>query len=66
MAETDISVLTGMVVNIKFFSKTTLGRMAKNAGFKGIRFSAVGRFSGLWKSMIMIAQKRKREDANSK
>ena len=43
--------------HIKFFSKTTLSRMASNAGFKNIRFLTVGRFPGLWKSMIMVAQK---------
>jgi SAM-dependent methyltransferase len=43
--------------HIKFFSKTTLWRMASTVGFKDIRFLAVGRLPGLWKSMIMIAQK---------
>jgi 2-polyprenyl-3-methyl-5-hydroxy-6-metoxy-1,4-benzoquinol methylase len=44
--------------HIKFFSKTTLALMASDAGFKNIRFVAAGRLPGLWKSMIMIAQKR--------
>ena len=43
--------------HIKFFSKTTLSRMVSNAGFKNIRLLPVGRFPGLWKSMIMVAQK---------
>src|SRR5688572_20268114 len=46
--------------HIKFFSKTTLARMASNARFNNLRFSPVGRFPGLWKSMIMIAEKRDR------
>jgi 2-polyprenyl-3-methyl-5-hydroxy-6-metoxy-1,4-benzoquinol methylase len=44
--------------HIKFFSKTTLARMASNAEFVNIRFFPVGRFAGLWKAMIMVAQKR--------
>lgn len=43
--------------HIKFFSKSTLSKMAGNAGFKNPRFHGVGRLPGLWKSMIMIAQK---------
>jgi 2-polyprenyl-6-hydroxyphenyl methylase/3-demethylubiquinone-9 3-methyltransferase len=44
--------------HIKFFSKTTLAQMASNAGFVNIRFFPVGRFAGLWKAMIMVAEKR--------
>ena len=44
--------------HIKFFSKRTLSRMAANAGFVNIKFLRVGRFVGLWKAMIMVAQKR--------
>jgi 2-polyprenyl-3-methyl-5-hydroxy-6-metoxy-1,4-benzoquinol methylase len=43
--------------HIKFFSKKTLAQMASNAGFVNLRFFPVGRFPGLWKSMIMVAQK---------
>lgn len=43
--------------HIKFFSRQTLAQMASNAGFVNIRFFTVGRFPGLWKSMIMVAQK---------
>jgi len=43
--------------HIKFFSKRTLGTMARSAGFTNLRFKGVGRLPGLWKSMIMIAQK---------
>jgi 2-polyprenyl-3-methyl-5-hydroxy-6-metoxy-1,4-benzoquinol methylase len=44
--------------HIKFFSRKTLAQMASNAGFVNIRFSPVGRCPGLWKSMIMVAQKK--------
>jgi 2-polyprenyl-3-methyl-5-hydroxy-6-metoxy-1,4-benzoquinol methylase len=43
--------------HIKFFSKKTLGRMARQAGFGSLRFYGVGRFPWLWKSMIMVVQK---------
>jgi 2-polyprenyl-3-methyl-5-hydroxy-6-metoxy-1,4-benzoquinol methylase len=43
--------------HIKFFSRKTLAQMVSNAGFVNIRFFPVGRFPGLWKSMIMVAQK---------
>ena len=43
--------------HIKFFSRKTLAQMASNAGFVNIRFFPVGRFPGLWKSMIMVAQR---------
>jgi 2-polyprenyl-3-methyl-5-hydroxy-6-metoxy-1,4-benzoquinol methylase len=43
--------------HIKFFSQTTLERMAKDAGFHNVRTFGVGRFPWLWKSMIMVAQK---------
>ena len=43
--------------HIKFFSRKTLAQMASNSGFVNVRFFPVGRFPGLWKSMIMVAQK---------
>jgi 2-polyprenyl-6-hydroxyphenyl methylase/3-demethylubiquinone-9 3-methyltransferase len=43
--------------HIKFFSKTTLARMARGAGFGRTRFYGVGRLPALWKSIIMVAQK---------
>ena len=48
-------VLIGTEATFKFFSRKTLARMASNAGFVNIRFFPVGRFPGLWKSMIMVA-----------
>jgi 2-polyprenyl-3-methyl-5-hydroxy-6-metoxy-1,4-benzoquinol methylase len=45
--------------HIKFFSKNTLSRMASRAGFENIRLLPVGRVPGLWKSMIIVAQKGK-------
>jgi 2-polyprenyl-3-methyl-5-hydroxy-6-metoxy-1,4-benzoquinol methylase len=44
--------------HIKFFSRKTLAKMAFNAGFVNVRFFPVGRFPGLWKSMIMVAEKK--------
>jgi hypothetical protein len=43
--------------HVKFFSKKTLNRMAMDAGFKNLSIFGVGRFSWLWKSMILTAQK---------
>jgi 2-polyprenyl-6-hydroxyphenyl methylase/3-demethylubiquinone-9 3-methyltransferase len=43
--------------HIKFFSKATLAGMARNAGFKNLRFRGVGRVPCLWKSMILTAEK---------
>lgn len=43
--------------HIKFFSNRTLARMACNAGFNKPRFQGVGRLPGLWKSIVMVAQK---------
>ena len=43
--------------HIRFFSKKTLGRMACQGGFYSPRFYGVGRFPGLWKSMVMVAKK---------
>ena len=45
--------------HVKFFSKRTLAHMAYDAGFGHPRFYGVGRVPGLWKSMIMVAQKTK-------
>jgi 2-polyprenyl-3-methyl-5-hydroxy-6-metoxy-1,4-benzoquinol methylase len=44
--------------HIKFFSKKTLVNMASREGFANIRFYSVGRLPGLWKSIIMIADKK--------
>ncbi len=43
--------------HIKFFSKRSLTGMANAAGFKNIRFVGVGRVPGLWRSMILVAEK---------
>lgn len=43
--------------HIKFFSKRSLVEMANAAGFRIIRLIGVGRVSGLWKSMILVAEK---------
>ena len=44
--------------HIKFFSKKSLAAMATNAGFGNLKFFPVGRVAGLWKAMIMVAEKR--------
>ena len=44
--------------HVKFFSKRTLARVADDAGFGHTRFYGVGRVPGLWKSMIMVTQKK--------
>ncbi|HET6892676.1 MAG TPA: hypothetical protein VFH31_16345, partial [Pyrinomonadaceae bacterium] len=43
--------------HIKFFSKKSVHDMAGEAGFQNITIYGVGRLPGLWKSMILIAQK---------
>jgi 2-polyprenyl-3-methyl-5-hydroxy-6-metoxy-1,4-benzoquinol methylase len=43
--------------HIKFFSEKTLGAMAREVGFRNIRFEHVGRAPLVWKSMILLAEK---------
>jgi 2-polyprenyl-3-methyl-5-hydroxy-6-metoxy-1,4-benzoquinol methylase len=43
--------------HIKFFSRRTLYQLLCEAGFKDITFYGVGRFPGLWKSMLLTATK---------
>jgi 2-polyprenyl-3-methyl-5-hydroxy-6-metoxy-1,4-benzoquinol methylase len=43
--------------HIKFFSRATLERMARDADFRNPHFYFVGRLPGLWKSMLMVVQK---------
>jgi len=43
--------------HIKFFSKTSLGRMAQQAGFSNLHYYGVGRVPWVWKSMIMVVTK---------
>jgi 2-polyprenyl-3-methyl-5-hydroxy-6-metoxy-1,4-benzoquinol methylase len=42
--------------HVKFFSRSTLRRMAEEAGFTRTRFLGVGRVPYLWKSMILVAE----------
>jgi len=44
--------------HIKFWSKKSLTKLLENAGFKIISFHGVGRFPFLWKSMMILAQKK--------
>lgn len=43
--------------HVKFFSKKTCKRMARQTGFRNIRMHGVGRLPWLWKSVILIAEK---------
>lgn len=43
--------------HIKFWSKRTLTNLLNDNGFNVIGFHGVGRFSFLWKSMILVAKK---------
>lgn len=43
--------------HIKFFSKKTLSTMARGSGFHVVRFRGAGRLPGLWKSMMLVAQR---------
>lgn len=47
--------------HIKFWSKETLGRLLREAGFAGIAFHRVGRIPPLAKSMIAVARKPDRQ-----
>ncbi|MEM9479531.1 MAG: class I SAM-dependent methyltransferase, partial [Verrucomicrobiota bacterium] len=43
--------------HIKFWSRNSLSRLLKDGGFVNSTFSGVGRFSYLWKSMILRSEK---------
>lgn len=43
--------------HIKFFSKKTIEKMLQTQGFRVRGFYGVGRCWGLWKSMLVVAQK---------
>ncbi len=45
--------------HIKFFSRGTLADLLRESGFDIVSFSGVGRFRWLWKSMLMVARKRR-------
>jgi 2-polyprenyl-3-methyl-5-hydroxy-6-metoxy-1,4-benzoquinol methylase len=44
--------------HIKFWSRATLTELLEQNGFRVIAFSGIGRFPYLWKSMVLLAQKR--------
>jgi len=44
--------------HIKFWSKKTITQLLETNGFKVLGFYGVGRFPFLWKSMILLAQKK--------
>lgn len=44
--------------HIKFWSRATLTRLIQEHGFEAIRFSGVGRFPYLWKSMVLVGRKK--------
>lgn len=41
--------------HIKFFSRSSLEKMAADAGFRGLRFRGAGRVPYLWKSIVLEA-----------
>lgn len=43
--------------HIKFFSRKTLARLLRDAGFEVTGFRGAGRLPWLWKSMILLARK---------
>jgi len=45
--------------HIKFWSRRTLTSLIEENGFQVVSFSGVGRVPFLWKSMILVARKRK-------
>lgn len=44
--------------HIKFWSRATLSQLLENNGFKVIQFKGIGRLPYIWKSMLIIAQKK--------
>jgi 2-polyprenyl-3-methyl-5-hydroxy-6-metoxy-1,4-benzoquinol methylase len=44
--------------HIKFWSRSTLSQLLSTNGFQVVGFSGVGRLPYLWKSMVLVAQKR--------
>ena len=42
--------------HIKFWSRATLGRLAASSGFREVKFTGCGRYSFLWKSMLITYQ----------
>jgi 2-polyprenyl-6-hydroxyphenyl methylase/3-demethylubiquinone-9 3-methyltransferase len=43
--------------HIKFFSRRTLTRLLTENGWQVRRFRGIGRLPGLWKSMLLVAQR---------
>jgi 2-polyprenyl-3-methyl-5-hydroxy-6-metoxy-1,4-benzoquinol methylase len=43
--------------HIKFWSRITLSQLLEQSGFRVVRFSGVGRYPYLWKSMVLVALK---------
>jgi 2-polyprenyl-6-hydroxyphenyl methylase/3-demethylubiquinone-9 3-methyltransferase len=43
--------------HIKFWSKRTLAQLLRESGFRNFKFRGVGRMPGLWKTMIVRAEK---------
>jgi len=44
--------------HIKFWSPSSLGELLEEQGFEVVKFAGVGRVRWLWKSMILVAQKK--------
>ena len=45
--------------HVKFFSRTTLSSLLHAHGFEVVRFVGIGRLPLLWKSMLLVARKRR-------
>ncbi|HEX8984141.1 MAG TPA: class I SAM-dependent methyltransferase [Bryobacteraceae bacterium] len=43
--------------HVKFFSRATLSLLLAETGFSGLRFTGAGRVPGLWKSMVLAADR---------
>ena len=43
--------------HVKFWSRRTLTALLEANGFRVLEFHGAGRFPGLWKSMVLVAQK---------
>ncbi len=49
--------------HIKFWSRRTLSALLEGNGFEIVGFKGAGRIYGLWKSMILVARVRDRDEA---
>ncbi len=50
---TNTPIRHGTAGHIKLFSRKTLSTLMEETGFRSLRFSGVGRYPYLWKSMLI-------------